>query len=151
VFVHPEVSLEAVFQRVEMDVMDDDLERIDSPDFFPSKPFLEQASRAAISAVHGFCVTVEKMRELAARVAWSGPVRFPRGNGRDLTGLMQFHTNQEMKMVSKQTIRKRVCNWRDVLSVKTEKILVVSFFYKQILAIVSTVVDMIEGARNEFF
>jgi hypothetical protein len=54
-----------------------------------------------------------------------------------------------MEMVSKQAIRKCFSDWLDVFGVQIHEVSVIAFLYKNILAVVAAIVDMVIGVVEQ--
>lgn len=50
-----------------------------------------------------------------------------------------------MKMISQQTISKRICDGRDVLFIQLHEVIIIAFLDEDILAVVAAIIDVIVG------
>ncbi len=101
--------------------------------FDPAKGSLKQCARALISPVERAGVSVEEIGELFGGVS--------------VKTRQVFDPNQKMKMILQQAIGKSFGNRLNVMRVEFEKVDVVAFFNKNILAVVAAIVDVVILAR----
>ena len=96
------------------------------------------------SFVDGLCIGAEEGSELLADESFEG-TGFLKGT----RFLQSFDSNHKMEVIWQQTIGVCLCDWSYIFRVKFQEIVVVALFEKDILSIITTIVDVINYSWNE--
>ena len=101
----------------------------------------EETAGAIIGFVEGFGIGVEEVREVA--IGWFETFQVFK------TWKVCFNANQKMKVIRQKAVRESIHNWRNILVIKLQKIIIIPFFDEDRLAVIAAVVNMIEDTRFE--
>lgn len=63
--------------------------------------------------------------------------------------LQGFDSDHQMEVIAQQTIGVCLCDRSNILCVKLHEIVIIALFEEDILAIIATVVDMINNPRDD--
>lgn len=149
-----EISDEAVFLRVTMNVIEESEEvpvglNLDAP-----KSFLKQTAGTVVGFVDSFGIAVEQVAKSLGDLLGGEELRHEAGAcgatvsqpERDCPG---FDANQQVKMIPHKAISEGVGNRVDVFGIELHEVEVVALFPKNIPAIISTGVNVISVAGDE--
>ena len=130
-----------MFLRVLMNVGNDAPKLAVARHRYAPKGMLKQTACPTVGLIDGFGICVEEIRK------FSGD-RSKRFFG-NLLGIMDFffgfYPDQQMKMIAKQTKSEGLRHGFYVMGIKSQKMVEVALFIKNILAIRAAIVNVIEG------